>query len=222
MAKKRTEPYLVSYVSLDDIQTVVERIPEKERSRLRDVFISAAHIGVRRLGAVTTRGRRDINLFATLPPRVSLGRYLCKGQIGLHFGAPSRGQWPPWAVRRFLLYDVFLHELGHLQLALPKSKSWDRKFASETLARDFANSWRTRLWSRRFEHADPVHNAPRKDELETIRLWEDLDKNQRFRLVDLALRAPHEELPDLTTFGDINNTQLEFLTRALCQKYAKV
>ena len=120
------------------------------------------------------------------------------------------------------MYDVFLHELGHLQLVLPKSKSWDRKFASETLARDFANSWRTRLWKRRFEHADPIHNAPQKDELETIRLWENLDKNQRFRLVDLALGAPHEALPDLTPFGDINNTQLEFLTRALCQEYTKV
>jgi hypothetical protein len=221
MGKKRTEPYLVRYVSDEDIQTVVQRIPEEKRTRLRDVFISERHRGVRWLGAVSKRGRRDIDLYAVLPPRVSLGRYLLKGQRGLHYGAPSRGQWPPWAIRRFLLYDVFLHELGHLQLVLPKSKNLDRKYASEKLAQDFADGWRARLWSKHFEHADPVHNAPQKDELETIRLWERLDKNQRYQFVDLVLNAPHEELPDNTPFGEISDMQLGFLSRALCHKNAK-
>ena len=207
----------MTYVSQKDVQVVVARIPEEDRTRLRDVFISDRHRGVRSLGAVRKRGRRDIDLYAVLPPRVSLGRYLSKGQRGLQFGAPSRGQWPPWAVRRFLLYDVFLHELGHLQLVLPKSKNWDRKYASEKLAQDFADKWRARLWSERCDHPDPVHNAPRKDELETIRLWERLDKNQRFRLVDLVLGAPHEQMPDLTPFGELNELQLAFLTRALCR-----
>jgi hypothetical protein len=218
MAKMREEPYLVKYISHEDVTTVLQRIPEEERSRLRDIFITDRHRGVRRLGTVVTRGRRDIELCAILPPRVSLGRYLGKDQRGLHFGAPSRGQWPPWAVRRFLLYDVLLHELGHLQLVLPKSKNWNRKYASERLAQDFADELRTRLWSKRFDHADPVHNAPQRDELETIYLWERLDKSQRFRLVDLALNAPYKEQPDLTSFGEINEMQFEFLTRALWLK----
>lgn len=220
MATKRTEPYLVTYVSREDIQTVVERIPEEKRTRLRDVFISDRHYGVQRLGSVRIRGRRDIDLYAVLPPRVSLGGYMYKGLRGLQFGAPSRGQWPPWAVRRFLLYNVLLHELGHLQLVLPKSTNWKRKYASEKLAQDFADEWRAELWSKRYAHADPIHNRPEKDELETIRLWERLDKQQRFRLVELALLSPHEELPDLTPFGQMNEMQLGFLTRALCQRGA--
>ena len=218
MSSKRTEPYLVTYVSQEDVRIVLDRIPEEHRTRLRDIFISDRHFGVKRLGSVRTRGRRDIDLYAVLPPRVSLGGYMYRGLRGLQFGAPSRGQWPPWAVRRFLLYDVLLHELGHLQIARPKSTNWDRKYASEKLAQDFADEWRAELWSERFDHADPVHNRPEKDELETIRLWERLDKKQRFRLVDFALRSPHEELPDLTPFGDKNRMQLGFLTRALCQK----
>jgi hypothetical protein len=117
-----------------------------------------------------------------------------------------------------MLYQVFLHELGHLQLVLPKSTNWNRKYASEKLAQDFADEWRAKLWSNRFEHDDPIHNSPEKDELETIRLWEGLDKRQRFLLVDLVLHAPHEKLPDLTPFGEINEMQIGFLTRALCQK----
>ncbi len=40
---------------------------------------------------------------------------------------------------RSRLRDVFLHELGHLQPALPKSKNWKRKYAGEKLAQDFAD-----------------------------------------------------------------------------------
>jgi hypothetical protein len=221
MAEKRTEPYLVSYISHDDVTTVIERIPMDVRSRLRDVFISRNHRGVRRLGAVRIRGRRDIDLYAVLPPRVSLGGAIDRGQSARLYGAPARGQWPPWAVRRFLLYDVLLHELGHLQLVLPKSKSWDRKYASEKLAKEFAHRWRDTLWAQDFEHPDPVHHPPKKDELATIPLWERLDKPQRFKLVDLALKAPHDELPDLSPFGQIDQTQHAFLLRALCHKNLK-
>ena len=119
----REEQHLVAYVEIASVECVLRRIPEEYKDRLRDVHISYNSIGVRRLGFVTRRGRRDINLCAMLPPRVSLGRFLRKSQSALEFGAPSRGQWPPWAVRRFMLYDVLLHELGHLQLVNPKSKN---------------------------------------------------------------------------------------------------
>jgi hypothetical protein len=67
-------------------------------------------------------------------------------------------------VRRFFLYDVFLHELGHLQVIDPAAKNLKRRFASETLAEEFANRWRRSLWSKHFDHPDPIHNPPGKDE----------------------------------------------------------
>jgi hypothetical protein len=157
-------------------------------------------------------------LYAVLPYRVSLGRYVgcVKKQNAAMFGAPARGQWPPWAVRRFFLYDVLLHELGHLQLVNPKSKHWDRKYADEKLAQEFADYWRAELWQTVFEHPDPVHHPPRDDEMETIVLWERLDKRQRFQLVRLALGAPHARMPDLAPFGPMHPPQQRFLARALC------
>ncbi|MEM1443100.1 MAG: hypothetical protein AAGF67_12210, partial [Verrucomicrobiota bacterium] len=119
---------------------------------------------MRFLGWVRTRGRRDIVLCSILPPRVSLRSYIIKGQSPKEFGAPVRGQWPPWAVSRFLLYDVFLHELGHLQSVDPKSNDWRRRYAGETLAEEFANRWRRELFDEPFNHPDPIHFAPSREE----------------------------------------------------------
>ena len=74
-------------------------------------------------------------------------------------------QWPRLAVRRFFLYDVFLHELGHLQIVDPDAKTPRRRFASETLAWRFANQWRRKLWLEHFDHPDPVHNPPSSEKL---------------------------------------------------------
>jgi hypothetical protein len=73
------------------------------------------------------------------------------------------------AVRRFLLYDVFLHELGHLQVIDEEAKRVRRKFASETKAQEFAEYWRARLWREQFDHTDPVHNRPTGEELGVVR-----------------------------------------------------
>jgi tetratricopeptide (TPR) repeat protein len=67
-----------------------------------------------------------------------------------------------------MLYDVFLHELGHLQVIDPKAKRTNRKFASETRAQGFAEHWCEELWSRPFDHPDPVHNPPSPEEIETL------------------------------------------------------
>jgi tetratricopeptide (TPR) repeat protein len=40
-----------------------------------------------------------------------------------------------------MLYDVFLHELGHIQVVDRKAKSTRRRFASETRAQEFAEHW---------------------------------------------------------------------------------
>ena len=216
MAKEKIESDIIQYISYGDIEIVKERIPKEYRTRLRDIFISYKSFGVRRLGWVSTFGRRDINLCATLPYRVSLGKYLVKGQKSTDFGAPARGQWTPWAVRRFLLYDVFLHELGHLQLVDVKNNNYNRKFASETLAQRFADEWRRELLSSYFEHPDLIHNKPQPDELSIIPLWQNLDKKQKFRLVEIALNAPYQGIPDLSGFGKLEEQQIQFLSRALC------
>jgi hypothetical protein len=76
------------------------------------------------------------------------------------FGAARGSQWPPLAIRRFVLYSTLLHELGHLQVVDSEAKTERRKFAMETRAEEFAEAWCNRLWSEYFDHPDPVHNPP--------------------------------------------------------------
>jgi tetratricopeptide (TPR) repeat protein len=67
-----------------------------------------------------------------------------------------------------MLYDVFLHELGHLQIVDDKAKSTRRRFASETRAQEFAEHWCRDLWSRPFDHPDPVHGPPSREEIASL------------------------------------------------------
>jgi hypothetical protein len=209
------EAHLVSYVRRKDIRTVLERVPAELRTRLRDVFCSRNSRGVRQLGSVRVRGRRDIDLYTVLPPRVSLRAFIVRGQSPSEFGAPARGQWPPWAVRRFLLYDVLLHELGHLQLVRPDARRWKRRYAAEPLAQSFADDLRRELWAQPFEHPDPIHNPPGPDEASLLEVWTALDKQKRYRFVRLVLDAPHPELPDLGWLDGLTTRQRNFLRRAV-------
>jgi hypothetical protein len=83
------------------------------------------------------------------------------------FGAVRGRQWLPVAVRRFLLYDVFLHELGHLQVVDEDARDTMRKYAGERRAQEFADYWRHVLWSKPFEHPSLEHHPPTKLEIET-------------------------------------------------------
>ena len=150
----------------DDIMILLDRLPEETYKRLRAVHFNDRGRGVRTLGYVTG-GRREIGICA-VPENVSLARYLHRKQSPRTFGAVRAKQWPRLAVRRFMLYDVFLHELGHLQIVNPEAKSENRKFASQTKAQEFADTWRKRLWSEDFDHPDPVHNRPAPDEFEEL------------------------------------------------------
>ncbi|MBA3393117.1 MAG: DUF2750 domain-containing protein [Deltaproteobacteria bacterium] len=205
---------LVRYIRSSEVDLVIQRVPEEFRTRIGETFLRRTS-DAKHLGSVTTRGRRDIDLATRLPVRVSLGRYLHGQQDPAEFGAPKVGQWPPWAVRRFLLYDVLLHEIGHLQIVDPKASRAERKFASETRAQEFADEIRRTLYSESFEHADPVHNAPTAAELSTLGLWERLDKAQRGHLVTLVLAAPRRNTAELARLGTLTNDQHEFLARVL-------
>ncbi len=153
------------YICEDDVQVLLGRLPSELWSRLRAVHFNDRGRGVRCLG-YTTKGRREIALCA-LPPNVSLSRYLVR-RSPRTFGAIRGVQWPERAVRRYLLYDVVLHELGHLQIVDGKAKNDRRRFAGETKAQEFADRWRARLWEESFNHPDPVHNRPSELELELL------------------------------------------------------
>lgn len=153
----------VHHVGEEDIRAVLSRLPVDMRNRLNAVHFNDRSRGGRTLGYVN-RGRREIALCA-LPPRMSLTRFLVRGQTPLQFGATRGRQWPAIAIRRFMLYDVFLHELGHLQIINDNAKSVRRKFAMETRAQQFAMYWCKQLWSQRFEHADLVHSPPTQAEI---------------------------------------------------------
>jgi hypothetical protein len=153
------------YLEGQDIDVILGRLPPEFWSRLRAVHFNDRARGNRCLGYVN-RGRREIAICA-LPPRVSLARFQDR-HSPRQFGAIRGYQWPERAVRRFLLYDVFLHELGHLQVIDPKAHTERRRFASETKAQEFADEWRARLWAEPFVHPDPIHNPPSAVELEML------------------------------------------------------
>lgn len=153
----------IHYVNEADVRVVLSRLPFELWDRLRAVHFNDQS-RARTLGYVT-QGHRDIALCA-LPPRMSL-RPL-RGRTPEEFGAQRGQKWPALAMRRLMLYEVFLHELGHLQVVNESGKSERLKFAREKLAIDFARQWRRRLWSTTFVHADPVHNAPTAQEFTTI------------------------------------------------------
>jgi hypothetical protein len=155
----------VRHVTEADVRVVLARLPREVWNRLRAVHFNDQS-RARTFGYVS-RGRREIALCA-LPPRMSLTRALVKGETPEQFGARRGCKWPVTALRRFLLYDVFLHELGHLQVIHEDEKAERRRFAMETRAHEFADLWRAQLWSRAFSHPDPVHNPPGDAELEAL------------------------------------------------------
>lgn len=191
-------PFRFGYIGSPDINIVLRRIPERFLERVGEINLTAESKGVRQLGYVTSRGRRDITICSYLPPRVSLRRFMYGGNRAEEFGAFDRGQWPPWAIRRKLLYDTLLHEIGHLQ-TVRASPRINRRFADETLARQFAADMRGELYSQAFEHTDPVHNAPTDEELAMRSCWDALDKQQRWlvgsHVVELRYRSGVLDVP---------------------------
>jgi len=154
----------IHFVNETDVTVLLSRLPHELWQRLRGVHFNDRSFGVRRLGYVN-RGRHDIALCA-LPQRLSLNACCRWNALSpSEFGALWGAKWPVLAVRRFMLYDVFLHELGHLQVFDSRRASRRLRFFDEKLANEFAISWRHRLWSTHFDHPDLVHNPPVATEL---------------------------------------------------------
>ena len=168
------KPYCdrIHYVNKEDVLVVLSRLPKEIWSMVRAVHFKDQNRPGEKgkaVGYTHHGGSREITLLA-LPPRVSLTVYLLN-KVPLErkesprlFGATRGYQWPRLAVRRFMLYSVFLHELGHLQIINPGAKGRLHK-AQERKADEFAIDWRKKLWLEKFNHPDPVHNPPTEEEI---------------------------------------------------------
>lgn len=166
--RKRASVIRRPYVRDEDVRLVLERLPKTTWRRLEQVLFKDCYGRGGTLGYTLTRSRKDVVL-CDLPTHLSLGS-LCRRQ-GVkpeEFGAPERGQWPALAIRRFQLFNTLLHEIGHLQVVHPKEPNPRRKFADEVVAEAFAIEWRSELWSKPFDHPDPVHNPPDEEELALV------------------------------------------------------
>ena len=152
------------YLTEDDVRLVLSRLPLDAWNGLRKVHFNDLGWGRRRLGYANPR-EREIAICAQ-PPRVSLTPAMIRGQSPELFGAVRGKQWPELAVRRFLLYDVLLHELGHLRMVTLNRTSGRRSCYFETRAEHFAEYWRKRLWSEPLDHPDPVHHPPSPEEFD--------------------------------------------------------
>lgn len=152
----------IHHLSPDDFRVLLGRLPAEAYARLERVHLLDMGRRVRELGCVQP-GHREIAI-AALPPCVSLNGFMFPGQDPRAYGASWGAAWPAVAIRRFLLYDVFLHELGHMQIVGAKAGSPRKRFAGEVLAHEFALGWRDRLWAQAFAHPDPAHGPPGPEE----------------------------------------------------------
>jgi hypothetical protein len=167
----------IHYVKEKEVLTVLNRLPQHLWDGLRAIHFNDKSQGGRILGYTGEQRRRsyEISLCAQ-PPRFSISASLLRKKSPSIFGAKRGKQWPKLAVRRFILYDVLLHEIGHNQIIDPKAKSIRRKYAQEKKSDEFATYWRRLLWTNYFDHPDPVHNPPSKEELEKIGKEEEINQ----------------------------------------------
>jgi len=159
----------IHYVNEEDVLTVLSRLPSHLCEGLREIHFNDRSRGGRVLGYTGYQTRRSFEIsLCALPPRYSISALLLRKKSPSIFGAKRGKQWSKLAVRRFILYDVLLHEIGHNQIIDPTAKSIRRKYAQKTKSDEFATYWRRLLWSNHFDHPDPVHNPPSKEELVSL------------------------------------------------------
>lgn len=154
------------HISPEDVRIVLERLPFDTYARLKKVHFNERSRGGHIFAYTNCRWREIV--LCSLPPRMSLRTALVKGQTSELFGALNGTQWPTLAIRQFLLYDVLLQEIGHLQIIDEQAKGKYHKFAREAKTQEFGMYWLARLWARPFDHPDSVHNPPTKGEIRAL------------------------------------------------------
>jgi hypothetical protein len=157
----------VHHLTEDDVRTVLGRLPDHLWSRLRAVHFNDRGIRPWRQRFGYANPRSGEIAMCAQPPRMALTRCLRSALTPEHFGAECNRRAPELALRRFLLYDVFLHELGHLQRLPGPTRSKRLTYPREKLAEAFSVKWRQWLWSQPFDHPDPVHQPPEAADIST-------------------------------------------------------
>jgi hypothetical protein len=159
----------IHYVNEEDVMTVLSRLPQDLWEGLREVHFNDRSEGGRIIGYTGNQRRRSFEIsLCALPPRYSLSESLLWKKSPGIFGAKRGKQWPQLAVRRYILYEVLLREIGQNQIVDPKAKSIRRMYAQRKKTDEFTSFWRKKLWSEHFDHPDPVHNPPSQEELEDL------------------------------------------------------
>ncbi len=166
--REPTDGHLRHFVEEADLRVVLSRLHASDWERLKRVVLRRQIGDDRRLGLATGPERTEVHLCA-LPHRLDLTPYLASDQEAESFGALAGRNWPASAVRRFMLYGVFLQELGHLQVLRPDAASSRHHYASAAHASAFARERREQLWSSPCGHADVAHRPASKEETRELR-----------------------------------------------------
>lgn len=183
----------IHHVTPSDVEVVLGRLPEEVLKPLKEVHFND-RMGTRGCLGYANPGSGCLALCA-LPERVSFAHYLERQECrAAEFGASAGSQWPNLAVRRFILYYVLLHELGHLQVLLVKGRRHGR-VPGERMAREFGNYWRRKLWSEPFDHSDGVHNPPAWDPWRPFP-HQMVEDGRYGELIQSLLAAPQYERPE--------------------------
>jgi|GEM_PF-4884861 len=160
---------LYQYLHREDILVLLNRLPLKEYEHLRSVTFKTCK-GGNAFGRVYSKRITGI-IICDIASRISISHPKPTKDCLFEYGAIQSLKWPTIAVRRFMLYDVFLHELRHTQIIHPEKKETRYKIPKERLAHEYADYWRGELYQEKFDHPDPVHNLPSEEEKEKLQQY---------------------------------------------------
>jgi len=175
---------LYRYLKKEDVLTLLNRLPLKEYEHLKSVTFKTCE-GADAYGFVYHRRPTSI-VICDQSARTSIRNATAKRGSLEEFGALNNRKWPTLALRRYLLYHTFLHELRHTQLLENGKKRTRDKMPLEKQADEYADHWRGELYQNYFKHPDPIHNLPSKTEKECLRKYwptamDFLQKGMRFK-----------------------------------------
>ncbi|MEM8523532.1 MAG: hypothetical protein AAGG68_02755 [Bacteroidota bacterium] len=175
---------LYRYLRREDVLILLNRLPVEEYAHLKSVTFKTCE-GADAYGFVYHRRPTGI-VICDQSRRTTIRTISAKRGSLEEFGALNNIKWPTLAIRRYLLYHTFLHELRHTQLLENGKKRTRDKMPLEKQANEYADYWRGELYQNHFEHPDPVHNLPSEAEKERLQQYwpkamEYLQKGMRYK-----------------------------------------
>jgi len=167
--EKEVRGDLHRFVTKEDILTLLNRLPLEEYQQLKTVTFETCG-GAYQFGYVFYKRVKGIVL-CDQPLRMGMKEADAKRGHLIEYGGLNNMKWPIIAIRRYMLYNVFLHELRHTHIVNPHKKLTRHKIPFEKLANEYSDFWRGELYKDKFDHHDPVHNLPTLDEQEHLKLY---------------------------------------------------